>query len=44
MLRTVGLAVAMGNGHPELKEIADYVTETNDEDGAAKAIERFVLK
>lgn len=44
MLQTVGLSVAMANGHPEVKEMADYVTETNDENGVAKAIERFVLK
>lgn len=44
MLQTVGLAVGMANGHPEVKEMADYVTETNDENGVAKAIERFVLK
>lgn len=44
MLKTVGFAVAMGNGHERLKEIADYVTVTNDEDGVAKAIEQFVLK
>lgn len=43
MLQTVGLSVAMSNGHPEVKEMADYVTVTNDEDGVAKAIERFVL-
>ncbi len=44
MLRTVGLAVAMENGHPDLKAIADYITAPNDEDGVAKAIERFVLR
>ena len=44
MLQTVGFSVAMANGHPELKEMADYVTEANDENGVAKAIERFVLK
>lgn len=44
MLQTVGLSVAMVNGHPEVKEMADYVTVSNDEDGVAKAIERFVLK
>ena len=44
MLRTVGLAVAMENGHEDVKAIADYVTEPNDENGVAKAIERFVLK
>ena len=44
MLKEVGFAVAMGNAMEELKEIADYVTDTNDEDGVAKAIERFVLR
>lgn len=44
MLKEVGFAVAMGNAEQDLKEIADYVTDTNDEDGVAKAIERFVLK
>lgn len=44
MLRTVGLAVAMKNGHEDVKAIAAYVTEPNDENGVAKAIERFVLK
>ena len=44
MLRTVGFAVAMENGHEDVKAIADYVTVPNDEHGVAKAIERFVLK
>ena len=44
MLKTVGFAVAMENGHPKVKEIADYITATNDEDGVAKAIEKFVLQ
>lgn len=44
MLRTVGFAVAMENADERLKKIADYVTLSNDEDGVAKAIEKFVLK
>lgn len=44
MLREVGFGVAMENGHERVKEIADYVTVTNDEDGVVKAIEKFVLK
>ena len=44
MLREVGFAVAMGNAEESLKEIADYITDTNDNHGVAKAIERFVLK
>lgn len=44
MLQTVGFAVAMENGHADVKAIADYVTEPNDRNGVAKAMERFVLK
>jgi Cof subfamily protein (haloacid dehalogenase superfamily) len=31
-------SVAMGNAVPEIKEIAKYITDTNDNDGVAKAI------
>lgn len=43
MLIAAGLGVAMGNAQDCVKEIADYITDTNDEDGVAKAIEKFVL-
>ena len=44
MLEAVGLGVAMANADPEVKEAADYITASNDEDGVAKAIEKFVLQ
>ena len=44
MLEESGLGVAMGNADSEVKQAADYITDTNDEDGAAKAIVRFVLE
>lgn len=44
MLRMVGLSVAMGNASTQLKQEAHYVTESNDQDGLAQAVERFVLK
>jgi Cof subfamily protein (haloacid dehalogenase superfamily) len=44
MLEWAGLAVAIGNADPALKEIADYVTERYDRDGVAQAIRRFALK
>ena len=31
------------NADEEVKAVADYVTGSNDEDGVAKAIARFVL-
>ena len=43
MLREVGFGVAMANADDEVKEVADYVTDSNDEDGVAKAIARFVF-
>lgn len=43
MINYAGLGVAMGNARPEIKEQADIVTATNEEDGVAEAIERYVL-
>lgn len=44
MIETAGLGVAMGNGVDALKKIADAVTDSNNEDGVRKAIERFILR
>jgi len=43
MVAWAGLGVAMGNGSPAVKAVADYVAPPVEEDGAAEAIERFVL-
>lgn len=43
MIQMAGIGVAMANGEEALKRLADYVTATNDEDGVARAIERFAL-
>jgi Cof subfamily protein (haloacid dehalogenase superfamily) len=42
MLRSAALGVAMGNAPCMVKEAADAVTASNNEDGAAKAIERYL--
>jgi Cof subfamily protein (haloacid dehalogenase superfamily) len=42
MLRWAGIGVAMGNALPEVKESVRFVTASNDHDGVALAIERFV--
>lgn len=44
MLKFAGVSVAMGNGLQIVKDVAEYVTDTNNNDGVAKAIEMFVLK
>ena len=43
MIQAAGLGVAMGNAHPQLLAAADYVTDTNDNDGVAKALEKLIL-
>ena len=43
MIRFAGHGVAMGNATPDILAAADAVTDTNDRDGVAKALERFVL-
>ncbi len=43
LVRDVGLGVAMGNACDELKSVADYVTESVDEDGIEKALQHFGL-
>lgn len=44
MIREAGTGVAMGNGKQQILDAADYITDTNDEDGVAAAIYRFVLE
>ncbi len=34
----------MGNAEESVKAVADYVTDTNEEEGVAKAVEKFALR
>ena len=43
MFALSGLSIAMGNADREVQRAARRVTTTNDEDGFANAVERFVL-
>lgn len=43
MLVEVGLGVAMGNGEPEVRAMADFVAPSNEDEGVALAVERFAL-
>ena len=36
-----GISIAMGNSHEKIKEKADYITKTLEEDGIFDALERF---
>ncbi|MDD3368735.1 MAG: Cof-type HAD-IIB family hydrolase [Lachnospiraceae bacterium] len=44
MLSKVGFPVAMANAEPQILEICDYVTLSNEEDGVAAVLEKFVLE
>ena len=44
MIRFAGLGVAMGNAPDHVKSEADAVTETYDNDGVARMIEKYILK
>lgn len=44
MIKYAGLGIAMGNADENVKEAAGYITDNNNCDGVAKAIEKFVLE
>jgi Cof subfamily protein (haloacid dehalogenase superfamily) len=44
MFRKSGLSIAMGNASAEVQGQADLVTDSYDDEGFAKAMERFVLR
>lgn len=44
MLEYAGIGVAMGNAPPQVKAIAQWVAPSVEQDGAAAAIEEFVLR
>lgn len=43
MIEYAGVGVAMENAQPAVKEVADYITKSNDEDGIVEVIDKFVL-
>ena len=44
MIEYAGLGIAMDNAPGEVKSRANFVTSSNDEDGVAKVIEKFILE
>ena len=44
MIEWAGIGVAMGNGSPAARAVADWIAPPIHEDGAAAAIEHFILK
>lgn len=43
MIKYAGVGVAMGNAQEAVKETADYITASNDEDGLVQVIHNFIL-
>ncbi len=43
MIEWAGLGVAMGNAFESVKDIADFVTASNEEEGVTEALRRFIL-
>ena len=42
MIENAGLGIAMGQSHPAVKEVANYITADNTEDGVAQALYSIV--
>ncbi|OJT75988.1 hydrolase, partial [Clostridioides difficile] len=42
MIKFAGLGIAMGNATDEVKSMADFVTDTNVNDGVAKALRKIL--
>ena len=43
MIKYAGLGVAMKNGTQAVKDVSDYITDTNDNNGVAKVVEKFIF-
>lgn len=44
MIKNAGIGVAMGNAVDELKEVADFITDSVTESGFARAMQKYVLR
>lgn len=44
MITWAGTGIAVGNAHPGIKAAAQYITASNEEDGVAEALQRYVLE
>ena len=43
MVEAAGLGIAMANAEPEVKRVAKDVVPSNDEDGVAKGIDKWIF-
>ena len=43
MINFAGLGVAMGNAQEVVKDVSDFITQSNDDDGIVHVIEKFIF-
>jgi hydroxymethylpyrimidine pyrophosphatase-like HAD family hydrolase len=43
MIEYAGLGVCVANGEEEIKKKADYITLSNEDDGVAYVLDKFIL-
>jgi hypothetical protein len=43
MFKQSGVSIAMGNASPEVQKAATYVTASNEQEGFATAVDKFIL-
>ena len=43
MVEAAGLGIAMANAEPEVKRVAKDVVPSNDEDGVAKGLDKWIF-
>jgi Cof subfamily protein (haloacid dehalogenase superfamily) len=43
MFKKSGVSIAMGNASPEVQKAATYVTASNEQEGFAQAVDKFIL-
>ena len=41
MIENAGIGIAMGQSTPKIKEIANYITDDNNNEGVKKALEKY---
>ena len=44
LIRLAGVGIAVANARPELKAAARFVTESNEEQGVGKGLQKYLLR
>ena len=42
MIKNAGIGVAMGQANPKIKEIADFITQDNNNNGVANILNKLI--